>query len=113
MIKLINKFLNNSFRQWEYDDEQGGTIIWFALIAFVTLFVGQFIFHSVALFFSLLCLFVTFVPPIFLLIKSLVKKEKFNPLYWFLSIKGIVYGGILACIALFVIRGIMFIISIL
>jgi hypothetical protein len=40
MIKLINKFLNNSFRQWEYDDEQGGTIIWFAIISFVTLFIG-------------------------------------------------------------------------
>lgn len=113
MIKKINKFLNDNFRLWDHTDDEGRTIILTAMLSFIILFVGQFIFNHVMLWFSVLCLVVTFVPPIILGVKAVVKKEKFNPHKWFLSIEGIVLGGLLACLVLFLIRGIIAIISVI
>lgn len=111
-VKKLNAWLGRSFHQWDYDNEKEGCyVLWFALISFITLFAGQFIFRDITTLFSLLCLGVTFVPPLVLGVRCLVRKEKFNPLYWFLGVKGVVYGGLLACLALFVIRGIMFIVE--
>lgn len=111
MIRKINTFLNNTFKIYEHDDREGSIIIWNAIIAFVVLFVGQFILHNVALWFSILCLGVTFAPPVIEGIRAISKKDKFNPKNWFLCIEGLVFGGMLACLVIFVVRGIVAIIS--
>lgn len=111
MIKKINNWLNANISIWEHDDHEGKVIIWNAIIAFIVLFVGQFIFHNVALWFSLLCLGVTFVPPIVEGIRAILKKDRFNPKNWFMCVEGLVLGGLLACLVLFVLRGLIAVIT--
>lgn len=110
-MKKLNRFLTKSFKQWHFDENEGCFILWIAFASFIILFAGQFLLHDVALWFSMLCLGVTFIPPVIEAVRCISKKVKFNPLWWFHAIRGVVYGGIIACIVLFVIKGIMFIVS--
>lgn len=110
-MKRLNRWLKENFK-WDYDTEtEGCYVLWFALASFLTLFVGQFVFHSVETLFQVFCLGVTFVPPLVLGIVALARKERFNPKYWFLGVKGTVMGGLLACVLLFAIRGLLYVLN--
>lgn len=111
MMKRLSRWLSSSFRQWDFTEKEGSYILWIAFITFLVLFIGRYVFNIVEPVFQIWCLGLTIVPPIVLGVKSIMKKQKFNPLYWFLGIFGLALGGLFSCLVLFVIRGIAVLLS--
>lgn len=109
-MKRINRWLTNNISVWHFSEKEGCFILWLALLTFLTLFAGHYILHNVTLYFQILCLGVSFLPPIILGIKSIITKTKLDLNYWFIALRGLVYGGLLACLVVSILRGVKYVI---
>lgn len=107
-MKKINRWLMEHGFLWEEDDERAGLVRLYALvITFVVFMVLGLAFPTQsALAIQIWAGLVTFGAPAVAGIKALVKKQPWNPWYWFPILKGGVVGGLVAMLIVWILRNI-------
>ena len=96
MMRKLNDWLCEHGFLWSWEGKEGVAHLWAILISFIALLcTGIFGWDAV-----LVCALLYLVPvigcPILAWIISLVKKEPWNPWFWFPIVIGTVIGGLLA-----------------
>lgn len=97
MFKKMSKWLEEHVRIWRWDEKDGALHLIGLIFTPILMFLFFFLFEDVTLPFQLLFGLVSFVPLIIEGARAIVTKTKFNPLYWFSLLLGVVIGGIIAC----------------
>lgn len=105
-MKKINKWLMEHGFFWEEDDEKVGLVRLYALmITFILFTVLGIVFpQRSALLIQIWAGLITFAAPIIAGIKAIITKTKWNPWYWFPSVKGGVIGGLAAMLIVWIVR---------
>lgn len=104
-FKNINEWLNEHYFLWEEENKEGTVrIISFivTLALFITLGLTRWMHldKMIQLWAGLVC----FASPVLAGIIAIIKRQKWNPWYWFPILKGGVIGGFLAMLVVYIVR---------
>lgn len=104
-FKNINDWLNEHYFLWEEENKEGIVRIItfiFTLAFFIVLGVTKWIHLDTAI--QIWAGIVTFASPVLAGIIAIIKRQKWNPWYWFPIVKGGVMGGLWAMLIVWLIR---------
>ena len=105
ILKNINNWLNEHYFLWEEETNEGIIrIIAFVvtLVFFVVLGLTRWMHLATAI--QVWALVVTFASPVLAGIIAIIKRQKWNPWYWFPIVKGSVSGGLISMLIVYLIR---------
>jgi formate/nitrite transporter FocA (FNT family) len=83
---------------WAWDEKDGAAHLWAMLISCITLILTGIFKWNIEIVCAIFYLFPVIALPLWAGIVALVKKEKWNPWYWFPTVIGNVIGGIVAIV---------------
>lgn len=96
MMKKLNAWLTEHAPVWPWEGREGVVHLWAMLITFISFMcIGIFGLDAV-LICAILCLGSCIGCPILAGIIALIKKQKWNPWFWFPCVIGVVFGGLFA-----------------
>lgn len=104
-FKNINEWLNEHYFLWEEENREGTVrIISFivTLALFITLGLTKWMYLDKMI--QLWAALVGFVSPVLAGIIAIIKRQKWNPWYWFPILKGGVIGGFFAMLIVYLCR---------
>lgn len=102
VMKKLSKWLEEHFALWSWDEQQGPVHLLAMFFTIVCTIVWHFTGWNWAIYWQTLAGIVTFGLPGLAGIIALVKKQKWNPWYWFPAAMGMIIGGMISIvIALF------------
>ena len=96
MMKKLNNWLCNHCFIWNWEGKEGVAHLWAILISFVALALTGIFGWNVTFVCALLYLVPIIGLPVLAGVIALIKKQPWNPWYWFPIVIGTVIGGILA-----------------
>lgn len=96
MMKKLNEWLMEHFSLWAWDEQQGPVHLWSILITIVLTIIWHFANLDWAILWQGLAGIVTFGLPLLAGIIALIKKQPWNPWYWFPAVAGVAIGGIIS-----------------
>lgn len=98
MFKKLSNWLEEHFPLWPWDEKEGPVHLWFIFITIVLTIVWHFAKFDWAILWQGLAGVVTFGLPALAGIIALIKKQKWNPWFWFPGVIGVVIGGLIAIV---------------
>lgn len=96
MFRKLNNWLDKYFPLWSWDSQQGPIHLLAIFITIILVFVWYFCKLDWVILWQSLAGIVTLGLPGLAAIISLIKKQSWNPWYWFPSLAGVIVGGIVA-----------------
>lgn len=101
MFKKINHWLIEHVDFWPWDEREGRVCLWFWFVTIVLTFVWHYTKWDWKYLWQGLAGISCFGTPILAAIIALIKRQKWNPWFWFPSVIGVVFGGFLMFIIFF------------
>lgn len=96
-MKKLNKWLNEHYFLWQEDDREGiARMIAFVITVALFLVLGITRLAKLDTIIQIWAGLVTFASPAIAAVIALIKRQKWNPWYWFPILKGSVIGGLLS-----------------
>lgn len=97
-MKKIARWLEEHAMVWPWQGKESVAHLWALILTPILMFVAFFTFKDITIPFQVIFGGVAVAPPIIAGIIALVKREKWNPWFWFPLVVGAVLGGIFACL---------------
>jgi len=97
-MKKLAKWLSEHFVLWPWDEKQGPLFLWFMFVIIGLTVVWHFLKWDWAIYWQSLAGIVTFGLPLLAAVIALIKKQKWNPWFWFPGAIGMVIGGLISII---------------
>ena len=101
-MRNLNNWLCRNIPFWNWEGKEGVVHLWSIFISFVMLMLTGIFGWNVVTVCAILYLVPTIGLPILAGIIALIKKEAWNPWYWFPCVIGNVIGGLLAVFVCFI-----------
>lgn len=98
MFKKMNAWLTEHFPLWAWDGKEGVVHLWAMFLTIILMIAWHFTGWDWAIYWQTLAGIVTFGLPALAGIIALIKKQKWNPWYWFPAAIGVVIGGIISIV---------------
>lgn len=102
MFRKLSEWLEEHGILWAWDVKQGVVHLWAMFLTIVFTVAGHFTGWDWTAYWQTLAGIVTFGLPLLAGIIALVKKQKWNPWFWFPAVMGMVIGGIVSIIIAFI-----------
>lgn len=96
MLKKLNSWLERFFPLWAWDEQQGPVHLLAIFLTIILTVIWYFTGWDWAIYWQSIAGLVTFGLPGLAGIVALIKKQPWNPWYWFPSVAGVVIGGFIS-----------------
>ena len=106
MFKKLSKWLEEHGILWAWDEKQGRVHIWAIFVTIALAMIWNCRNLNWAFLWQGLAGLVTFGLPALAGIIAIIKKESWNPWYWFPAAMGVVVGGIISIVMVLICKGV-------